>query len=126
METTCFVCRLLRAYPWDLLSRQCLHDADPGGGMNSNASQSEMAHHCRIPPLSQAQLFSQDVNDVQSSVDCAMPNDIIIFNMTTVEAASTIVISKPLLLRGQDGSVVDFSCPSGGTVFKYTVSGPFP
>eukprot|EP00803_Ostreobium_quekettii_P006931 evm.model.scf_20.2 EVM.evm.TU.scf_20.2 scf_20:37719-39722(+) len=62
--------------------------------------------------------LSQADNDVQFFVDCAMPNDTILFNVKIVEAASTIVVNKPLMLRGTQESGVEFACPPGEAVFN--------
>lgn len=56
-------------------------------------------------------------NTIQFFVECAQPNDTIIFALPIVNVSSTIVIDKPLSLRGADGSEVQFGCQAGGTVF---------
>ena len=57
-------------------------------------------------------------NDVQFFVDCAQPNDTIVFKLKIVETTSAITLNKPLMLKGIDGSEVQFVCPSGRTIFN--------
>ncbi|CAD7699503.1 unnamed protein product [Ostreobium quekettii] len=72
-------------------------------------------------PFQDAILVTQDAlrrtgNDVQFFVDCAMPNSTIFFTTPVVHITSTIVVNKPLSIRGANETEVEFGCASGSTI----------
>ena len=56
-------------------------------------------------------------NNVQFFVDCAQPDDTIVFVPTIVNTTLAIVVNKPMFLRGANGSEVEFGCPPEGMIF---------
>ena len=56
-------------------------------------------------------------NNIQFFVDCAQPDDTIIFVPPIVNTTIAIVVNKPMSFRGANGSEVEFGCPPEGMIF---------